>query len=142
MTVVLNASSLRTRKSLNTARYVTHFKQRDYFLFGFFTNTQEWQYCHYCKLCTVFPYICSSLHYLHQMMLANVNLIVSECKRIIVNSKKLAILAFSYCRKFVKNSIGCDDRLHQVSGAQLKGFSQYKDCILEKFTSVIESCAN
>ena len=66
----------------------------------------------------VFLYICSSLHYLHHLMLVNEKLEVSGCKRIIFQSCKLivqsisngiakmnlAIVAFLYCGEFVKNS--------------------------------------
>ena len=47
---------------------------------GFFTNTQSWQYWHYCQLCI--PYIYSFLLYFHHMMLANVKLIINGNKRI------------------------------------------------------------
>ena len=50
---------------------------------GFFTQTQNWQYWHYCQLgFCINTYIYSFLRYLHHMMLVNVELDVRGCKGI------------------------------------------------------------
>ena len=49
-------------------------------VFGFFTNTQDWQYWHCCQF--HIPRICSFLLYLHHMILVNVQLNVSGYKGI------------------------------------------------------------
>ena len=71
-----------------------------------FTNTQNWQYWHYCQL--VFPEICSFLLYLHYMMLVNVKLDINGSKRITFEDYEihcsLAILTFLYYGEFVKTS--------------------------------------
>ena len=68
----------------------------------------------------VFPYICSFLLYLHQLMLVNVKLEITGRMRItflrinasfdqlifnVRDKTKLAMLAFLCCRDIVKNSI-------------------------------------
>ena len=54
--------------------------------FGVFTNTQIWQYYHYCQLCISLYF---QFHYLHHMMLVNVKLHVRGCKRIIIKGCRL-----------------------------------------------------
>ena len=46
-----------------------------------FTNTQIWQYCHYCQL--LFPYICSFLRNMCHVIVVNVKLYISMYRRVI-----------------------------------------------------------